>query len=173
MWQEDYESAAPPSIVDVAEQSKMPCKELVEMLQDGTHALGGGRGRSVPPMIIDVRDEEFSGGSIEGAQHYPSTSFELQVEELCEKVHKEGPPCVIFYCLRSQLKAPQCCHRFQEMLIERYPVEKSTRVCVLKGGFVDFLFVAGPLSSVVDGLDQMYWELDITDDGGKPFYMGY
>ena len=85
---------------------------------------------------------------------------------------QDGPPSVIFYCLRSQLKARKCCHEFLERLVELYPVEKSTRVCILKGGFVEFLCQAGPLSTLVQDLDQMYWELDITDEGGRPVYMG-
>ena len=166
-------SAAAPSIVDKAQQGRIKAAEVVELLSGASHALGGGRGRATGPMLIDARDEEFAGGSIQGAMHYPSSTFEDRVEELCERVHREGPPCVVFYCLRSQLKAPECCHQFHEMLIEKYPVEKSTRVCVLEGGFVDFLKEAGPLSSLLDSLDQMYWEVDITDEGGRPVYMGY
>jgi len=168
-FDEEANAMAPlPSIVDTRTQDKVTSQDLASQLRDG---YGGIRGTA--PLVVDVRDDEYSGGHIEGAQHYPSSSFEHRLDELCDKIHAAGVPCVVFYCLRSQLKAPQCCHSCAERLVERYPVERSTRMCVLKGGFVEFLGEVGPLSTLVEGLDQMYWELDIVDDCGKPVYYGY
>jgi len=155
-----------PRIVDRTTQAKIEASELEDMLRTG---FGGGL-RSTAPMVFDVRDEEFEGGHIHGAKHCRSDAFDGNLDDLCNQVHKEGTPCVVFYCLRSQLKAPTCCQLFHDRLLELYPVEKSTRVCVLKGGFVSFLAEVGPLNTLVEGLDQTYWDIDI--DEKRPVYMG-
>jgi len=165
--EEDYVSAAPPPIVDIKTIDRISAGELATQLRDG---YGGLSNQS--PLVVDVRDEEYAGGHIQGALHYPSSTFEARMDELCKVVHEKGVPCVVFYCLRSQLKAPICCDKFDRRICELFSVERSTRKCILNGGFIEFLADSGPLSSLVEGLDQMYWELDIVDDCGKPVYYG-
>jgi len=89
-YDEDCLDAATPSMVNRETQSVMEVRELIEYLQEGTHSLGGGKGRSVAPLLIDVRDGEFSGGSIKGAVHSPHDGFDDDgvIDKLCESVHK-------------------------------------------------------------------------------------
>jgi len=83
-FDEEANAMAPlPSIVDTRTQDKVTSQDLASQLRDG---YGGIRGTA--PLVVDVRDDEYSGGHIEGAQHYPSSSFEHRLDELCDKIRR-------------------------------------------------------------------------------------
>jgi len=173
--EEDHVSAKAPSVVDRNVQNTMSTEELIKKLQESSTAQKTGKNMK-PVVVVDVRDEERSGGHIQGSVHYPSSTFDNRVDELCKHVNNTEPSCVVFYCMRSQLKAPACCHQFSNVLWDTYGPSRITRTCVLQHGFVDFLGKSGARQGrddkLVSDLDEMVWEMDIVDDRGRPVYYG-
>ena len=52
--------------------------------------------------MIDVRDEDWSGGNIKGSYNHPSEKFLDEVDDLVEKT--KDIPIVIFHCALSQAR---------------------------------------------------------------------
>ncbi len=52
--------------------------------------------------VIDVRDDDYIGGHIKGAQNAPSNQFYVQVNDLVQKT--KNVPIVVFHCALSQVR---------------------------------------------------------------------
>jgi rhodanese-related sulfurtransferase len=51
-------------------------------------------------LVVDVRDDDFSGGNVKGCVNTPSSTFYDNVEDLVEKT--KDVPMLIFHCTLSQ-----------------------------------------------------------------------
>jgi len=56
-------------------------------------------------VVIDVRDEDFEGGHIQGAINVPSREFSFRLEELVRQY--ASAEAVVFHCMYSQQRG-QC-----------------------------------------------------------------
>jgi rhodanese-related sulfurtransferase len=66
-------------------------------------------------MIIDVRDEDFTGGNIIGARNIPAHEFEAAIPALIKETCKSDivkPYDVVFHCMLSRQRGPTCCDKF-------------------------------------------------------------
>ena len=52
--------------------------------------------------VVDVRDDDWFGGNIKGAQNEPSYGFLARVDELVKKT--KDVPLVVFHCALSQVR---------------------------------------------------------------------
>lgn len=55
--------------------------------------------------IIDVRDDDWSGGNIKGAMNSPSYGFLTNVDQLVKET--KNIPLVVFHCALSQARGPK------------------------------------------------------------------
>ena len=60
--------------------------------------------------IVDVRDSDYIGGHIKGAQNVPSSSLDYRLPELVRKL--EGKSKVVFHCALSQQRGPAAARRY-------------------------------------------------------------
>jgi len=84
-------------------------------------------------VIIDVRDDDFSGGNLVGALNYTSVTFESKLDEVYNKCREKN--CVIFHCAQSKVRGPTCARRFIEYINTNSLPHKNVRV--LSGGYLN------------------------------------
>jgi rhodanese-related sulfurtransferase len=54
---------------------------------------------------VDVRDDDFRGGNIRGAQNSPSSTFHTDVDKLVQETKET--PIIVFHCMLSQQRGPK------------------------------------------------------------------
>lgn len=83
--------------------------------------------------IVDVRDEDFSYGNIQGCKNIPSSEFNN-----IEKVHEliKDVPTLYFHCMLSQVRGPKCAQRYSNFLNSQGIHQKQ--IFVLEGGYQEF-----------------------------------
>jgi rhodanese-related sulfurtransferase len=67
--------------------------------------------------IIDVRDSDYLGGHISGAQNFPAGNLEWRMPELLRVT--QGKKIVVFHCMLSQQRGPGAALRFLRAREER------------------------------------------------------
>eukprot|EP00644_Phytophthora_capsici_P013266 jgi/Phyca11/101593/e_gw1.5.1168.1 len=112
-------------------------EELLAVERISSNDLAGVlRSDADPPVIVDVRDEDFElEGHIVDAEHVPSGAFndDGTVNALVAKFGNKRQ--VVFHCGHSVTRGPTCALRFIERA-EAAGVKPHVRV--LAGGFADF-----------------------------------
>ncbi|KAG8682157.1 hypothetical protein FRC08_015151 [Ceratobasidium sp. 394] len=110
-------------------------------------------------VVVDVRDDDFSGGNIVGCVRAPSNTYLTTVDELVMTKTKDVPK-LIFHCALSQLRGPKAARIYAETRNNRLnPGETSQQeIFVLRGGFTTFqaLFKNDP--ALVEKWDKEVWE---------------
>lgn len=92
---------------------------------------------AVPSVsIVDVRDDDRTNWIV-GSIWYPSLSHNDKAwATLAQKV--KDSQIVVFHCMFSQVRGPKAATTFARMY-----QTKGQRVCVLRGGFVNFQHLVG------------------------------
>lgn len=85
-------------------------EELEDLLTNESHKI----------VIVDVRDDDFEGGHIPGAVNVPSTEFQDSLQTLMDGIIASDKEIVIFHCMKSQVRGPQCSKIFSQNL-EKHP----------------------------------------------------
>ncbi len=93
-------------------------------------------------VVIDVRDDDHYGGNIPGSMHFPSQTFDINVDRLVSAygdTRKEGSRVrnLVFHCMYSQQRGPSCANKFIRRMFQDSSVPEETRpkVWVLSGGY--------------------------------------
>jgi rhodanese-related sulfurtransferase len=91
-----------------------------------------------PLVVIDVRDDDFSGGHIAQALNVPAAEFLANVSAQARSVACKET--VVVHCAFSQVRGPKCAGRLAAALAELrdVPAAPAPRVAVLEGGFSAF-----------------------------------
>ena len=100
--------------------------------------------------VVDVRDEDYVGGHIKGAQNVPSSSLDYRIPELLRTLKEKE--MVVFHCALSQQRGPAAARRYlaekqrqsqkdrlsneeeSQASVDSAPVTKQ-EVYILDGGF--------------------------------------
>ncbi|KAL9647464.1 hypothetical protein ABK040_006825 [Willaertia magna] len=88
-------------------------------------------------LIVDVRDDDYIGGHIKGSIHYPFSSFEESVQKINQYLKDNDKDTIVFYCMYSEQRAPQCVSTFCDSLDQQRLEE--LKIYVLSGGLNAFL----------------------------------
>ena len=82
--------------------------------------------------IVDVRDEDYVYGNINGCKNIPSSKFHN-----IEKVHDQvkDVPVLYFHCMLSQVRGPKCANKYSNFLDSK-GIRKQ--IYVLEGGYLQF-----------------------------------
>ncbi|KAJ8468892.1 hypothetical protein ONZ51_g9353 [Trametes cubensis] len=88
--------------------------------------------------VIDVRDDDWAGGNIKGAQNAPSSQFYVHVHDLVQKT--KNVPMVVFHCALSQVRGPKAARIYAQARdqLEGDGEDIPHQVLILRGGFSDF-----------------------------------
>ncbi|CAO1639170.1 unnamed protein product [Sympodiomycopsis kandeliae] len=132
--------------------------------------------------VIDVRDDDFSGGNIVGCKNIPSTIFESKLDSLVKEM--QNVPTIVFHCSLSQQRGPKSARMYSEHRSDflhrgliaalttskehhNLPQYKETgdesdsiagqKVLVLRDGFSNFGRVYQSDKDLVEGYDQEAW----------------
>eukprot|EP01006_Ploeotia_vitrea_P066163 TRINITY_DN94444_c0_g1_i1.p1 TRINITY_DN94444_c0_g1~~TRINITY_DN94444_c0_g1_i1.p1 ORF type:complete len:167 (-),score=19.02 TRINITY_DN94444_c0_g1_i1:234-734(-) len=114
------------------------------------------------PVIIDVRGEDYAGGSIPGAIKVPWDELESGVDELAAQ-HK-GADKVVFLCMNSQVRAPSCAAAFMAKAKE---LDSDAEVFILIGGFAGWVRANSRDEELVQDFDEKLWN-SIWEATGLP-----
>eukprot|EP00030_Apusomonadida_sp_AF-17_P003492 a352269_69.p2 GENE.a352269_69~~a352269_69.p2 ORF type:complete len:148 (-),score=39.46 a352269_69:405-821(-) len=108
-------------------------------------------------LVVDVRDDDFEGGNIKGAHHFPSESFEADnvADFVVASAKKLGGErlLVVFHCMYSQQRGPSMAELVRAELAERGASE-NLELSVLSGGFVSFSRFATKHPEVFENLER-------------------
>eukprot|EP00802_Teleaulax_amphioxeia_P012996 Tamp_13043.p1 GENE.Tamp_13043~~Tamp_13043.p1 ORF type:complete len:302 (-),score=57.89 Tamp_13043:849-1640(-) len=112
-------------------------------------------------VVVDTRtEEEAVGGCVCGAIRSSTNLSQSEIEQLV--VHYRAGRRIIFYCLRSQSRAPLAAQKLLQVIdaqVGRGAAQEERfdeRVCVLQGGF------AGLLQEVVSGMAGMEHQVMVS-----------
>lgn len=107
--------------------------------------------------IIDVRDDDWHGGNIKGAQNSPSHGFLHKVDKLVKDT--KNIPLVVFHCALSQVRGPKAARIYAETrdLLQTEGEDIPHEVMVLRGGFEDFQAKFHRDPELVENWDQEVW----------------
>ncbi|KAJ2878015.1 Cdc25 phosphatase Ibp1, partial [Coemansia aciculifera] len=90
-------------------------------------------------IVIDVRDVDFVGGHIPGAENVPAHTLFERMDELINRYQRV--PLVVFHCAMSQVRGPKSARSYLRAVNARLetapqdsPLHKQ-QVVVLTGGF--------------------------------------
>ncbi|KAK8060031.1 CDC25-like phosphatase YCH1 [Apiospora saccharicola] len=111
--------------------------------------------------VVDVRDDDYIGGHIQGSLNFPSRSLDAMMPTLLRKL--EGKETVVFHCALSQQRGPSAALRY---LREREAVagdadkdkEPQQTVCILDRGFVGWQEKYGPDQRLTEAYRKEIWE---------------
>ncbi|KAN0064369.1 Cdc25 phosphatase Ibp1 [Thecaphora frezii] len=116
--------------------------------------------------VVDVRDDDFEGGNIVGAQNIPSTKIADSINDLVLGPLKEYKQ-VVFHCHLSQQRGPKAAGNYAKARDEAIrqgklpnPSESSQQeVLVLRGGFSEFQDKYKKDPEIVEKYDEDSWAL--------------
>ncbi|KAK8127892.1 Arsenate reductase 2.1 [Apiospora sp. TS-2023a] len=111
--------------------------------------------------VVDVRDDDYIGGHIQGSLNFPSRSLDAMMPTLLRKL--EGKETVVFHCALSQQRGPSAALRY---LREREAVaddagkdkEQQQTVYILDRGFVGWQEKYGPDERLTEAYRKEIWE---------------
>ncbi|KAJ3513497.1 hypothetical protein NLJ89_g2915 [Agrocybe chaxingu] len=105
-------------------------KELAEIMKSGKEA-------KKDFVVVDVRDDDFTGGNIKGAINEPSSEFLMSVDGLVKQT--KDVPLIIFHCALSQVRGPKAARIYAETrknILEGQDIDHE--VAILRDGFSQF-----------------------------------
>ncbi|KAJ4300095.1 Cdc25 phosphatase Ibp1 [Collariella sp. IMI 366227] len=120
--------------------------------------------------IIDVRDDDYIGGHIKGAQNVPSRTLDAMLPTLVRQLRDKET--VVFHCALSQQRGPAAALRYlreRERVIaavegsaegsgeEGKQAPKEQKVFVLDQGFVGWQEVYGTDERLTEGYRKELW----------------
>ncbi|KAK8119285.1 uncharacterized protein PG998_003911 [Apiospora kogelbergensis] len=115
--------------------------------------------------IVDVRDDDYIGGHIQGSINFPSRAFEAMMPTLLRKL--EGKETVVFHCALSQQRGPSAALRYlreKEAVAADPNLKKSDSepqqqtVYILDRGFVGWQEKYGPDERLTEAYRKEIWE---------------
>ncbi|CAA7262915.1 unnamed protein product [Cyclocybe aegerita] len=139
--------------------------ELAEIMKSGKEARKDF-------VVVDVRDDDFTGGNIKGAINEPSSEFLMNVDGLVKQT--KDVPLVIFHCALSQVRGPKAarvCHPsfVEECQLKYQQTYAETRknilegqdinheVAILRDGFSQFQVKFKDDPQLVENWDKDMW----------------
>mmetsp|Transcript_40723 Transcript_40723/g.66224 ORF Transcript_40723/g.66224 Transcript_40723/m.66224 type:complete len:142 (-) Transcript_40723:235-660(-) len=111
-------------------------------------------------VIIDVRDDDFKGGNIKGAQNIASHVFSSMVNKIAEE--NKDKSLVVLHCMYSQQRGPRCARLLAKTMSTKFQDSKC-KICYLRGGFIGWYsaFKKHKKSDVlIENLVKSEWEDD-------------
>ncbi|KAK3688236.1 phosphoprotein phosphatase-like protein [Podospora appendiculata] len=131
--------------------------------------------------IIDVRDDDYIGGHIKGAQNFPSRTLEALYPTLVRQL--QDKETVVFHCALSQVRGPSAALRYireRDRILaaqakrakkaaatgeadthtadEKSPGPIEQKVYVLDRGFVGWQELFGEDSRLTEGYSKELWQ---------------
>ncbi|KAK6828290.1 Rhodanese-like protein [Apiospora arundinis] len=151
------------SLLTIGSLQRMQATELADMMLAAQAA--GLDSETSKIAIVDVRDDDYIGGHIQGSINFPSQAFEAMMPTLLRKL--EGKETVVFHCALSQQRGPSAALRYlreKEAVAAADPSQKKSdgepqqTVYILDRGFVGWQEKYGPDERLTEAYRKEIWE---------------
>jgi len=111
-----------------------------------------------PFLLVDVRKNDWEGGTIITSLNLPAQSFYQSRKTLLDLCDRASIKQVIFYCGSSSGRGPRCASWMQDYIdgISKFGRKPDLKVLVLEGGIKKW--VKDFEGSMVEGFEEKYWE---------------
>nr|CAG8464917.1 1841_t:CDS:2 [Entrophospora candida]CAG8562204.1 6780_t:CDS:2 [Entrophospora candida] len=109
-------------------------------------------------LIVDVRDEDYSGGNIPNSVNKPSS----EINDSLESLISDYIPQLIFTCALSQVRGPKCARIYSERIALKN-VKTDQKVLVLRGGVAGWQKENGQDIELMENYDREHWVLEYGD----------
>ncbi|KAJ5195080.1 arsenate reductase (Arc2) [Penicillium cinerascens] len=140
-WHEAY--PAPMSKVDA-----LPRQELLRWLREGKQA-----GRDF--VLVDVRRNDFEGGTIRGSLNLPCQSLYPTRPALYTLLKSGGVENVIWYCGSCGGRGPRAAAWFADYLVEKR--DSTMKSMILEGGIKGWAAAGPEYTELMDEYDASVW----------------
>ncbi|KAL4906721.1 hypothetical protein BDW74DRAFT_137010 [Aspergillus multicolor] len=109
-------------------------------------------------LVIDLRRNDFEGGTIKGSLNLPAQSLYPSLPTLFALVRGAGVKDVIFYCGSSQGRGTRAAGWFADYLKEQGVEENEIKSWKLEGGIKGWVKDGEECTSLMEGFDRTHWE---------------
>ncbi|CAG8979645.1 hypothetical protein HYALB_00011529 [Hymenoscyphus albidus] len=110
-------------------------------------------------LLVDVRREDWVGGTIKTSLNLPAQSFYQSRKVLLDLCERAGIKMVVFYCGSSNGRGPRCANWMQDSIddIAKFGMKSTLQVRILKGGIKGWVreFQGG----FMEGFEEGMWDL--------------
>ncbi|KAK7985856.1 hypothetical protein PG988_003478 [Apiospora saccharicola] len=122
-------------------------EDVLRMLQRGEEDF----------VLIDLRRNDYEGGTIRGSINLPAQSLYLTIPRLYKLFQKAGVKKAIWYCGSSSGRGTRAAGWFQDYLDDQGDKEMGSMI--LKGGIKGWATAAGDeFVQWMDGYDEAVWQ---------------
>ncbi|RDL33165.1 Uncharacterized protein BP5553_08604 [Venustampulla echinocandica] len=111
-----------------------------------------------PFLLVDVRRNDWEGGTIHTSLNLPAQSFYQNRKPLLDLCDRASIKQVIFYCGSSAGRGTRCANWMQDYIddIAKFGRRTEVKVLILKGGIKNW--VKQYEGALVEGYEEKYWE---------------
>ncbi|KAK8080262.1 hypothetical protein PG997_008080 [Apiospora hydei] len=155
------------SLVTLSSLKRMQATQLADMML-AVQAAGLNSDTS-KLAVVDVRDDDYIGGHIQGSLNFPSRSLDAMMPTLLRKL--EGKETVVFHCALSQQRGPSAALRYMREKEAAKDVDNKNKeteggetqqppqtVYILDRGFVGWQEKYGPDERLTEAYRKEIWE---------------
>ncbi|KAJ5085554.1 hypothetical protein N7532_010325 [Penicillium argentinense] len=107
-------------------------------------------------LLIDVRRDDFEGGTIHGSLNLPAQSFYTTMSTLYALVKSSGVKTVVFYCGSCCGRGPRAAGWFADYLNDKE--DFSLQSVILEGGIKGWVKAGSEYTALIDGFDASVWK---------------
>ncbi|KXJ88314.1 Rhodanese-like domain-containing protein [Microdochium bolleyi] len=151
------------SMETVATLRRIQPEELARMLKEQQGSADAGAEES-KIAIVDVRDDDYIGGHIQGSIHAPSRALDTWMPTLLRRLADKE--VVVFHCMLSQQRGPSAALRYvreKDAAAARSGSGATAqglkqRVVVLDRGFQGWLEQYGEDAALTEGYRKDLWD---------------
>ncbi|CAI7663561.1 unnamed protein product [Penicillium bialowiezense] len=106
-------------------------------------------------VLVDVRRNDYEGGTIRGSLNLPAQSLHPTIPTLYSLISNSSAESVIWYCGSSTGRGTRCAAWFADYLEEK----KDTKIksLILTGGIKGWAAAGEEFTSLMDGYDAAVW----------------
>ncbi|KAH8813186.1 Rhodanese-like domain-containing protein [Xylogone sp. PMI_703] len=115
-------------------------------------------GRPSDFLLVDVRRNDWEGGTIKTSINLPAQSFYQSRKPLFDLCDRASIKQVIFYCGSSAGRGTRCASWMQDYIddIAKFGRQTDLKVLILKGGIKGW--VKEFQGAMMEGFEEKYWE---------------
>ncbi|KAJ4287333.1 hypothetical protein N0V90_012731 [Kalmusia sp. IMI 367209] len=113
-------------------------------------------------LLVDVRRNDYEGGTVKGSLNLPAQSFYLNRAVLHDLCKRAGVKQVAFYCGSSSGRGPRCSGWFADYLAEKGETEIQS--LTLAEGIKGWVKAGAPFTEAMEHYEPEYWK---QFDGNK------
>ncbi|KAK8104844.1 arsenate reductase (Arc2) [Apiospora kogelbergensis] len=122
-------------------------------------------------VLVDLRRDDYGGGTIRGSINLPAQSLHPTMPQLYRLFKKAGVKKVVWYCGSSGGRGTRAAGWFHDYLDDRKDADMKS--VILRGGVKGWAAAGGEYVEWMDGYEEGVWRLLKEGDATRDWERGY